>query len=319
MRTLFLLFFSFIASARAELINGIYAVVNDTVITYQEVENAVAPLDQAILSQHRYQAEIAAQKRQQVRTEKVEELIRRHLILHEFKTGPYQLPESIIDDQIRERIRARFGDRVTLTKTLQAEGMTFEGYRKQVREDFIESALTHSKISSEKIVVSPYKIEKYYGKHQDEFKVADQVKLRMIVLNKSASNPEAARKLADEILAKLKEGASFTDMATIYSDSQKDKGGERGWVERSYLKKELSDVAFSLQAGQFSNVIELPGEGEQAGACYLLLVEEMKTAHIKPLADVHASIEKTLNQQEQNRLRDQWIERLKAKSFVRYF
>ncbi len=316
MRTLVVLvslLFAFQPKGRAELINGIYVVVNDAVITYQEVESAIAPLAELLARQYRGQPSVFEEKLQQTRSEKIEELVERQLVLHEFKTAGYILPESIIDDVIRERIKERFGDRATLTKTLQAQGMTFEAFRKQVREDYIIRALTQQKISPEKILISPHKIETYYNENQDQFKVADQVKLRMIVLNKSKSGAEVARKLAEEIHSKLQEGASFADMASVYSDSNRAEGGSRGWVDRSFFKKELSDVAFSLKPGQHSGVIDLPE------ACYLMLAEDVQTAHTKALADVRDEIEKTLKDEEQARLKNRWIDRLKAKSFIRYF
>jgi parvulin-like peptidyl-prolyl isomerase len=133
----------------------------------------------------------------------------------------------------------------------------------------------------------------------------------MIFLDKSKH--EAGDKLAKEINTKLDEGISFAEMATVYSDeSQASQGGDRGWVERKKLRPELDAVAFSLKAGQRSGVIEQP-EGY-----YLILVEEIHAAHIKPLDDVRGDIERNLTVTENARLRDKWISRLRAKSFVRY-
>src|SRR2546426_276234 len=164
-------------------------------------------------------------------------------------------------------------------------------------------------------MISPYKIETYYGENRDKFKMEDQVKLRMIVLtNKVDRNAEATRKFADEIAAKLEAGASFAEMASVYSDgSQRSHGGDWDWIERSVLRPDLGEVAFSLKPGARSPVIEKP-EG-----CYLMLVEESRPAHIKALSEVRDAIEKELKVQEQQRLRKQWIERLKTKSFIRYF
>ena len=103
-------------------------------------------------------------------------------------------------------------------------------------------------------------------------------------------------------------------MATVYSQgSQSHQGGDWGWVERPVLRKELGDVAFSLAPGQASDVIDTPD------AIYLMLVEDKKPAHAKPLADVRNDIEKTLRTQRQAQLQKQWIEGLKKKTFVRYF
>ena len=60
------------------------------------------------------------------------------LILHSFDTEGYKLPDAVVDELVQERIRERFGDRVTFMKTLQAQGMTVEQFRKQVREQYID-------------------------------------------------------------------------------------------------------------------------------------------------------------------------------------
>jgi peptidyl-prolyl cis-trans isomerase D len=136
----------------------------------------------------------------------------------------------------------------------------------------------------------------------------------MIVLNKTSADDTNTLSLAREIQGKVKGGAAFAEMAGIYSQgSQQHQGGDWGWVERSVLRKELAAPAFALNPGQISDVIDT------ADAVYLMLVEDKKTAHAKPLADVRGEIEKTLRSQEQARLQKQWMDGLKKKTFVRYF
>jgi parvulin-like peptidyl-prolyl isomerase len=167
---------------------------------------------------------------------------------------------------------------------------------------------------SQAIVISPFKVETYYLAHQDDFKMEDEIKLRMIVLNKSSADDTNTVKLADEILAKIKEGATFEEMASVYSQgSQQHQGGDWGWVERSVLRKDLADAAFALKPGQVSGVIETPESD------YIMLVEDKRPAQVKPLGDVRDDIEKTLRAQEQARLEKQWIDGLKKKTFIRYF
>jgi peptidyl-prolyl cis-trans isomerase D len=145
--------------------------------------------------------------------------------------------------------------------------------------------------------------------------VDDQVKLRMIVINQPADgSPGEAKKVASEILAKIDGGVSFEEMASVYSSgSKRAEGGERGWVERSFFKPDLAQIAFSLKASQHSGVIELPE------ACYILLVEDVRAAHVKSLAEVRSDIERTLRTGERARLRKQWVERLRTKSFIQFY
>jgi parvulin-like peptidyl-prolyl isomerase len=299
---------------QAELVDGIQAIVHDSIITIDEVEIMTEPAAKALWRQYRDQPEVFQKKLVEAKTNNLEQLLGRQLILQEFKTAGYNMPESVIDEMVQEKIHTLYNDQMTLTKTLQAQGITKEKFRQDIRDRFIIEVLRQKNISSE-LIISPHKVEVYYLAHQDEFKVEDEIKLRMIVLNKPPETDSAqVTKLAEEILGKLKEGASFPEMATVYSQgSQRKDGGDWGWVERSVLRKELSDVAFALKPGERSSVIELPD------ACYLMLVEQTRPAHRKSLGEVRDQIEKNFLLEERNRLEKQWIERLRKKTFVQYF
>ncbi|HKI69485.1 MAG TPA: peptidylprolyl isomerase [Verrucomicrobiae bacterium] len=297
----------------SSLVTGIQAVVDNSAITYLEVQEYTLPAEQTLQQQYQNQPEVYRQKLGQAVNESLEQLVDRQLMLHEFKEKGYNLPESIIDEEIQKRIHDRYGDRMTLIKTLQAQGMTLEKYRQQIRDQIIVDYLQSQNVSSA-VIVSPHKIEVYYQAHTNQYRVGEEVKLRMIVLNKSAGDNGETHQLAEDILTKIKEGASFVQMASVYSQgSQKSEGGEWGWVEKDVLRKELADVAFTLKPGQRSGVIDTPG------ACYLMLVEDRHPAHIRSLSKVRDDIEKTLLAQERAHLQKQWIERLKKTTFIRYF
>jgi len=304
----------FPAWAEPQLINGVAVIVNEAVITYQDVEMMIAPMKDRLAQQFDNQPAVFRQRLADLRSDGMDQLVERQLILHDFKTTGYNLPESMIDDTIKDRIKQRYGDRVTLAKTLKEEGLTFETYRQHTREEIIVEQMRYFHVSKE-ILISPQKIADYYEANRTNYALADQVKMRMIMLNKPpGSDNGATRELAQEILAKVNEGASFEEMARIHSDgSQRAVGGDSGWVERSVLRKELAAATASLQKGQRSGVIDLPD------ACFLVQIEDMRVSYVKPLAEVREEIEKTLLGLERSRLQKKWIDRLKAKSFVRYF
>jgi len=298
---------------RADLADGVKAVVNDAVITYSQVEEFTAPAADALRRQYADSPDILQQKYNDALDDSLETLVERQLILHSFDVEGYQLPEDYVDQLVQDRIRELYGDRVTFIKTLQAQGMTVEQFRKDVRDQYIEHALRQKNVS-QAIVISPYKVETYYLAHQDDFKVQDEIKLRMIVLNKTSDADTNTEQRASEILTEIKKGATFQEMASVYSEgSQKSQGGDWGWVERSVLRKDLADTAFSLKPGQVSDVIDTPE------SVYLMFVEQTRPAHVKPLGEVRDEIEKNLRTQDQARLEKQWIEGLKRKTFIRYF
>ncbi len=74
----------------------------------------------------------------------------------------------------------------------------------------------------------------------------EQVHARQILLYNSEE--------ADGVLAQLRSGAKFTDLAAQYDPSA---GGDLGWFPRGYLlDPKLDEAAFSLQPGEISEVIQ---------------------------------------------------------------
>jgi parvulin-like peptidyl-prolyl isomerase len=296
----------------AVAVNGIAALVGDSVITEEDVQVEIFRTVQLFQSQFGNQPEVLTQRVREARRQGVERLVDRALILEDFAGQNFNLPEQVIEDNVQEEIKQRFGDRLTLIKTLQERGKTYEAFRQEIKDQFIEAVMRNRNVPRD-ILISPARLEEYYRTNSAKFSLQDQVKLRMIVLEKARHQTDV-QKLAREILAKLDEGADFAEMAAIYSDgSQAREGGSWGWVEKSVLREDLAEVAFSLRPGQRSSLIE------KDQAIYIMLVEEARPAHVRPLPEVREEIERTLQLDERTRLQQAWLDRLRRKSFVRYF
>lgn len=299
----------------AEVVNGIKAVVHTAVITHGEIETEVMMLVDDYRRQYGRQPAVFQQKIETALKDSSDRAIQHQLILHDFEASGYNLPESVIDEVVADEIKHTFGDRATLTKTLQARGYTYEKWRQQAKERFLVRQLRMKNINQETII-SPYKIQAYYNEHRESYQVAEQVKLRMIMLNKPGEAEENAgvHELAKQLLTKLKAGAAFSEMASIYSQgAQRSQGGDWGWAERSVLRSELADIAFNLKSGELSDVIETPQ------AYFIMLVEDKRASHVKPITEVREEIENVLGQQERTRLEAKYIEKLKKKTFIRKF
>lgn len=297
------------SGAEPQLSNGVLVRVNDAIITYKDVFSRIGRDYEFLQQQFATQPRVLEQKIDELKAKYIEELVQDQLILHEFKTAGYNLPETYIEDRIKKDIRKNFGDRLTLNKTLQTQGLTYETYRKKVRDRIIIEAMWDQNVPRDP-VISPHKIQAYYTNHVDQYKVDDQVKLRMIVVtNLPGAAAFSSRKMAEEILAKINEGVPFAEMAAVYS--QRTREGE--WWERSVLRADLAEKAFALKAGEHTGVIEAKD------GCYLMEAEEVRLAHVKPITEVLEEIENTLKAEEYLRLQKRWIGRLKNKSFVRYY
>ena len=299
-------------TVRRELVNGILVEVNGSVITFQDVLDQTHETEALLAARFASQPSNLVAEINSFRQATVERMVQGKLILQEFKTLGYQIPERYVQDQVEQDIKTKFGgNRLTLIQTLRSQGITYESYCNSIEEMTIIEMM-HQKFVPPSPPISPAKIESYYRDHLDEYKLQDQIKLRTIFLNRT--DVAAAKRLADEIRTKIiTDGVAFDEMARIFSDgSQKSEGGDWKWIERGVLQTNLANIAFALKPGELSQPI-IAQEG-----IYLMLVEGASPAHTRPLAEVREQIEETLKSEKRLQLKKDWIDRLRAKSFIRY-
>ena len=303
---------------RADVVDGIAAIVNNDVVTISQVRELVGARERSLRDLYRG-AELE-QKVEEMRISAIKDLIDRQLILQEFKKLQEKgasIPEYVIDDRVQAIIRQEFGgDRAAFVRTLQAQGFTLTRFKEIERDKVIIQAMRQSKVEND-FVISPTQIQAYYDKNKTAYATPEQVKLRMIVIREGSSGdvPEVGSKkdLAEEIRQKVASGAEFDRMAQMYSEDETTQqgGGDWGWIERNTLNEELTNVAFSLRAGEVSPVINIEN------TYYILKVEARKNASIKPITDVRDEIEKNLIQQERMKAQQRWLETLRRKAYIK--
>jgi parvulin-like peptidyl-prolyl isomerase len=292
--------------ADEQVLNGIAAVVNSEVITYSEVEELVGPRVKTLSEQ--YTGQELNDKVKDLRMQAVQLLIDNQLILQDFNKNKFSIPDYVVDEQVQARIKEQFGgDRAAFIRTLSAQGMTMDRFRTMVRNDIIVQAM-RQKMVHDDTIIAPEKIEEYYKKNEEQYSTPEQVHLRMIVIKQ---NGDAGKQMAEELRQKVLGGADFDKLAGMYSeDSNQAADGDWGWIDHKTLNESLTKIAFSLKAGEVSEVTEL------AGSYYLLYVEEKKPEITKPLAEVHDDIENKLMENQRQQAQQKWLNGLRQKAYV---
>jgi peptidyl-prolyl cis-trans isomerase SurA len=296
-----------------QLVDGIAAVVNEEIITFTDVKKLIGSQIRTLY--HRYAPNDPALQKEldQLQKAALDELVEQRLIIQQFHTKGGKIPENYIEEDIVRIIEEQYGrDRSVFIKTLEAHGSNLEAYKEQVRDRIIVQYMRNSEIGNE-IFISPYKIEKYYKEHLDDFKDGEKVKLRMIyVKNQNESEVESNRNLAKELLLKVATTGDFSQTASNYSEgAEKNKGGDMGFVDKDVLREELREVAFNLKPGQLSPVIETKD------GFYILRVDEKKPAKTSTLLEARDLIERILVQEEKERLSKRWLQTLKRSAYIR--
>ena len=303
---------------KAEVIDGVAAIVNNDVITISQVRELIGSRERAL--REAYNGPDLLEKVKEMRLAALKDLVDRQLILQEFRKMQDKganIPDYVIDDRIQTIIREEFaGDRAAFVRTLQAQGYTLSRFKEIEKDKIIYQALKQSK-TNDNVVVSPNQIQAFYNQNKGSYSLPEQVKLRMIILREGTSSDvvsgSSKQQTAEEIRSKIKSGASFDRMAQMYSEdeSTRDTGGDWGWIERNSLNEKLTKAAFMLKAGEISPVIRI-GDSH-----YILLVEARKSATTKPLSEVRDEIERNLMQQERMKAQQRWIDTLRQKAYIK--
>ena len=298
------------------MVDGIAAVVNSNVITYGQVRELLMFRQRSL--NETYQGEELKAKMKESQDAALKDLVDRQLIIDSFKEQGFSIPEYVIEDRMQNIIREEFGgDRTAFVRTLRAQGFSLSRFREIEREKIIVQAMRQRAVRSD-FVISPDKVEAYYRRNIAEYSTPEEIRLSMIVLRveeDGSGDPAAAKRgMAEEIRGKLAEGADFAGIAQMYSeDSTAEAGGDWGWIDRKTLNEELNRVAFSLQPGQLSRVVQL------GDSLYIMRVEARKAAVTKPLAELREEISKKLFEEERLRLQEQWIKTLREKAYVKVY
>jgi peptidyl-prolyl cis-trans isomerase SurA len=303
------------ATLNQRFANGIVAVAEEKIITVADVMQYIGPLLPQLRNEARNEKEFE-ERLTQLQDSAIQDLIDRVLIVKEFrKDEKRQIPVSYIDNAIADEIAERFeGDRSKFLAFLKAKGQTQRDYRREVEENIIFQYMQGQQRKSQS-VVSPVRIETYYTENKDRFYREDEVHLRLIQLTRTDEETDATLMAkANTIIAELKGGKKFEDLAKEYSkDAKRSKGGDWGWLKRSDFREEFSKVAFNLGKGEASTPILLP-EG-----CYILFAEDRRFAGIQPIDEVRDMIERLLVQQMGRANQERWLERLRRNGYVKHY
>ena len=295
--------------------NGIAAIAEEKVITVDDVRREIAPLIPQLQKDARNEKEFN-DKLEALQDDVIQQLIDRVLIVKEFrKDEKKHIPNSYVENRIAEIQTEQFdNDRSKFLAYLRGRGITLRDYHREVEEDIIYQYMRQQQRKSQS-VISPVKIETFYKENKDRFYQEDSVHLRLMQFTRTNGEADAELKTkADTVLARLKAGVKFEDLAKEFSqDSRRAKGGDWGWVKRSDFRKEFTDIVFTMKKDECSQPVMLP-EG-----CFLLYVEDRKYAGIQQLDDVRDQIERILVQQMGQASQERWLERLRRNGYVKHF
>lgn len=150
----------------------------------------------------------------------------------------------------------------------------------QVKAAYIELSGDNLKNT---LTVSDEDAKAYYEEHKSKFGTAEQRLARHILVQGKGSEAKAK---AEQLLAQLKSGADFAELAKTSSDDtfSGQEGGKLDWFERGVMDPAFEEAAFALQKGDISDVVE------SDFGYHIIKLDDIKAPQVKAFADVRDEI-----------------------------
>jgi len=145
--------------------------------------------------------------------------------------------------------------------------------------------------------VEAEQVQDLYNADLERFVEPEQIRARHILLkvdrNAEPQKTQAVQKQAKGLQEKIKNGADFAVLAKKYSQDEATAatGGDLGFFKRGAMVGPFEEVAFSLQPGEVSDVVETPF------GYHIIKLEEKKTKRVRPLEEVRDELVRDLQQE----------------------
>ncbi|WP_343587448.1 peptidylprolyl isomerase [Herbaspirillum sp.] len=243
------------ASREPRPVDSILVVVNNEVITRQEVAERLASVEQRMAAQN-----VQLPPRNQL----VRQLVER-MIVERAQAQMAKESGIVVDDAMLDRAMQRIAEQNKMSmpefrSRLEKEGMVYATFREEIRREILGQRLREREVDN-KVTVTESEIDNYLaaeanagGEHQ-ELDIA-QILIR-VPENATPEQLAARRDRAEDVLRQLRTGADFAKTAAAYSDAADAlNGGDLGWRAAERLPQLFLDGVAKLQDGQVSAILK---------------------------------------------------------------
>ncbi|NLC71495.1 MAG: hypothetical protein GX751_09080 [Desulfuromonadaceae bacterium] len=287
----------------AEVINRIAAVVNGEVITTHQVDKKITELSPKV-------QEESWEQRQVLRKQALGVLIEETLIEQKVKELKIEVKEEELDAAQRDVERSNNLTSEQLVAALAQQGMSYEGFRDNLRKQLIRLRLLRQDILKN-LRITDREINEYFRVHIDDYRKPPTLRLATIAISNAAgSDPQEAAGRLETVRQRLAAGEDFSAVADSLATTPGISGSDLGNVNLDDLNPAYADAIRGLDEGTASEVIEVPGGAR------LFYVLEKSPGEIRKLSEVRPEIERKLSEQKTEEEFKNWAAEIRKKARV---
>ncbi len=254
------------------------------------------------------------------------ELIVQDILLAKASALKIEVPQSELDAKFNEAKQNLSEDQ--FQQELKKRGLTADDMRDGLRREMTTARLIEQEVTS-KVAVTDQEITDFFNANRAQFNLAeDAYHIGQIVVTPAptpnlanrtgddAATPQTAAVKVQMLMQRLKEGASFSDLAADYSEDPETapRGGDLGFVTVSQLKQAPAPLreAVMNQAPGTAKVVSSNG----AHTIVLVVAKEAAGQRDLSMPQVKQGITQTLKERKEQLLRTAYLSAARADAQV---
>lgn len=262
-------------------LDRIVAVVNEDIIAASELQSQIR--------------ELAIQLREKgstlppieiLQAQVLERMIAKRLQLQTAKRLGLSVDDATLTKAIANIARRNQISLLELKQALEDEGISFNLFREQLREDILINRLKQKEVIN-RIVITEQDVRNYMARETGSSRQRTAVHLlHILIATPEGASPEdvqEAKQTAENLVAEIRQGAEFADMAIRESDGQQAlDGGDLGWIDSSRIPTLFTQVVDQMEPGTVSDPIR------NASGFHIIKLVEIRGAQRMMISQTHA-------------------------------
>ena len=279
------------------VLDRVVAVVNDEIITLSDLQREDLKKGSASRDDHLV----------------LEDLIDRKLQLAAAKRSGIDVTDSELAEALAEIMKRNRLDRKQFDAELAKDGLTYDQYRSELREQITLSRVFNKNVRSG-LVMDEAELRAYYERNQKVYAQPEEIRVRQIFIklpdNATPSQAVAVKERARTAYERARRGEDFAGLVRELSESgNAAAGGDLGFMRRDHALPEIEQATRSLKPG------EIAGPLQFASGYHIIRLEEVRTP-VTPFDKVKDEIQTTLYQQKLDNTYRTWLQTLRSDSHI---
>lgn len=282
------------AAENEVLLDKINAVVGNEIICMSD------------LKERRAHLKLVSKDSAKIDDEKLLETMVNEVLIEQYLIEKEMLPtEQDVQNSI-DSIRKQYGfSEETFINKLKEDGISYKVFKEGRKKDLVFRRFFELELKNY-ININSSDIEKFYKNSFNKDPKVAAYRIKHILV--------ASKILAKQIMSELNSN-NFDELASTYSIDEQTKfsGGDLGYLDKTYLTKELIEAVTSM------SIQDIKGPIKTANGYEVIKLEDIKYEYSTDFTGNISNLKMQLMEQESQKQLEKWAEERKVVSYVKVF